>query len=192
MNKILNINVTRKSFQELTGIKDKETSPVVLCYDTNLPRWKAYQNIISFSDLCLSKEDKLGTIICVSPDVGKAIAVKPKTIGHVEFILAKNTELDCESKIRKALSCILEGYKETDIIFFENFKEFSSGLKFKDFVKFVRNNIPKSVTVVFTCTQDRCSDFKDLFDITVFASEKEVFVEKTKTLMDNFDFLLKV
>lgn len=185
------LQATRKAFQELTGIKHKDAATLVLCIETNNTRWDNCKNVISFSDICLSSEYSKGKLVCVSPDASKAKWTSGGTTCHTDFLLGKAIDLDTEAKIDKAVKCILEAYKDVDVIFFEKIRDFSNGLKFIDFVNFVKKNIPIHVTAVFSIPEDKAKDLTDRFDVVMELTERLAYVHTSNTLMCDFNFTLK-
>lgn len=186
-----NTQPTRKAFQELTGIKDRQECAVVLCIETEDTRWGNCRNTLNFANICLSNEHTPGEITCVSPDASKA---KWTNVGHsrsVNFILTKNNEIDTEDKICKAINCLTEVHPYADVIFFERIRDFSNGLKFIDFVKFIKKHLPPQITAVFSLPEKNIKNTADCFDVVVFLTEKQAYVESSKTLMNNFNFMLK-
>ena len=185
------LQATRKSFQELTGIKNKESAIAVLCIETNNTRWGNCKNVISFSDICLSSEYNKGRLVCVSPDASKAKWINGETTCRTEFLLGKAVDLDTEAKIYKAVKCIIEAYDDIDVIFFEKIRDFSNGLKFIDFVNFVKKSIPAHITVVFSIPEDKAKDLTGCFDVVVELTERLAYVHTSNTLMTDFNYTLK-
>lgn len=191
------IDVTRKTFQELTGLKYIPGVKSVLCKEV-LNRWNTFKSVLSFTERCLMPETKDTSVVCITSDVSKARSKAASIKTDVNYILAKSNEFTSMQLMEDMYECISDKYKDSKILFFENLRPKELGIALLALHDSIESDILKDYTVIYTV--ESLKDFRSIIELNALAqrcsvvvstSLCEAYVHKSSSLMDEFNYPFK-
>lgn len=118
MKTIDSVNLTRKAFQEMTGLFNGNGRDILV--DTAQDRWKLFGFVLQFLDGCILPATSRGTVLCFTMDEPKAISKQPTLDIDIVYVNISK-KVDSESDLLSFINNAVNKYNHADCIYFESF-----------------------------------------------------------------------
>lgn len=188
--------LTRKAFLDLAGMEDDPETCEVIFIESKNSRWIAHTNAVKNIDKCLLPSSISGFYVCLSVDASKAKRRVERTTAKSAYVSYKQSDLSTVKNIEESLKCVLDNYKDLNLIYFENLPLILGDIDAADFIDVIKIVVPPEVRVVVTLQKENTTDelwsafnVKEKADIHLKANLQNVEVVRSKSEFNQFEYI---